>query len=313
MHPALLLEAIGKLQRRSPIASPAAGIHQLFFLDDALSKQRFLVDTGAEVSVVPASPHERHDPASFRSLVAANGSPIKCYGTRQVTFTIGAQNYTWDFLIAEVKRPLLGADFLRHSGLLVDVRGHRLISAQTFGSVHLRKCNHTALVEQMALDSIAAADDRFGRLLAEFPAITTPNFGCPTAKHGVQHYIPMTCAPIRSKARRLPPDKLSAAKAEFQTMLDLGIIRRSNSQWASPLVVADKPGGGYRPCGDYRRINDATPPDQYPVPHIQDFSANLHGKQVFSKVDLVRGYHQVPMHPNDIAKTAIITPFGLFE
>ena len=215
--------------------------------------------------------------------------------------------------MAEVRRPLLGADFLRHSGLLVDVRGRRLISAETFGSVRLRKCSYPDSAKQAALDSIAAADDRFGRLLAGFPTITTPNFGCPEAKHGVQHYIPTTCTPIRSKARRLHPDKLAAAKAEFKTMLDLGIIRRSSSQWASPLVVADKPGGGHRPCGDYRRLNDATPPDQYPVPHIQDFTANLHGKHIFSKVDLVRGYHQVPMHPDDIAKTAIITPFGLFE
>ena len=53
--------------------------------------------------------------------------------------------------------------------------------------------------------------------------------------------------------------------------------------------------------------------DQYPVPHIQDLSVHLHGCKVFSKVDLIRGYHQVPMHPDDIPKTAVITTFGLFE
>jgi len=67
------------------------------------------------------------------------------------------------------------------------------------------------------------------------------------------------------------------------------------------------------PCGNYRHLNDATTPDRYPVPHIQDFSAHLAGTLVFSKADLVRGYHQVPMHPLDIPKTAVITPFGLFE
>ena len=88
----------------------------------------------------------------------------------------------------------------------------------------------------------------------------------------------------------------------------MGILRRSKSSWASPLHVVAKSDGGWRPCGDYRRINNVTVDDCYPVPRLQDFTAHLQGKSVFSKVDLVRGYHQIPMSPEDVHKTAVITP-----
>ncbi|KAJ8385449.1 hypothetical protein AAFF_G00189010 [Aldrovandia affinis] len=76
--------------------------------------------------------------------------------------------------------------------------------------------------------------------------------------------------------------------------------------YQSPIEVASQ-------CGDYHCLNDVTTPDRYPVPHVQDFSPRPAGKVIFSKVDLIQGYHQVPVRPEDIPKTAVITPFRLFE
>ncbi|MBM3938844.1 MAG: DDE-type integrase/transposase/recombinase, partial [Sphingomonadales bacterium] len=74
-----------------------------------------------------------------------------------------------------------------------------------------------------------------------------------------------------------------------------------------------KQDGSWRPCGDYRRLNNITQHDRYPLPNLQDFAANLHGCTIFSKIDLKKGYHQIPMAAGDIEKTAIVTPFGLYE
>jgi hypothetical protein len=74
-----------------------------------------------------------------------------------------------------------------------------------------------------------------------------------------------------------------------------------------------KPDGSWRPCGDYRRLNSVTEPDAYHLPNMMDFTARVAGCTVFSKIDLRKGYLQIPMHPADVQNTAIITPFGLFE
>ena len=77
-------------------------------------------------------------------------------------------------------------------------------------------------------------------------------------------------------------------------------------------MVAKKDGTS-RPCRDYRRLNERTSGDAYPIPHIHDFSAGISGCKLFSKINLVKRYHQVPIREEDVAKMAIATPFGLFE
>ena len=98
-------------------------------------------------------------------------------------------------------------------------------------------------------------------------------------------------------------------------MLELGIIRPLSSNWASPLYMVPKKTAGinWHPCGDYCTLNNATIPNRYPIPHIQDFKVTLHGATIFSKIDLVRACHQILVEPSNVPKMAVITPFGLFK
>ncbi|GFV19909.1 hypothetical protein TNCV_4224101 [Trichonephila clavipes] len=148
-------------------------------------------------------------PLSKFSLFAANNTKIPAYGMVRKELNLGLRRpFIWTFIIADVSFPIIGADFLKHFNLLIDLK--------------------------------------------------------------------------------------------------------KKGPWSSPLHVVPK-SSTVRPVGDYRQLNSVTEFDSYPMPYLNDFAHALHGKRIFSKIDIFKAFHQIPIAECDIPKTAVTTPWGLYE
>ncbi|GFT32191.1 retrovirus-related Pol polyprotein from transposon 17.6 [Trichonephila clavipes] len=248
------------------MAEPSQHASRLFLLNRK-SGQKFLINSGSEICVIPPSPTMNKPPQSNFSLFAANNTKIPAYGMVRKELNLGLRrSFIWTFIIADVSSPIIGADFLKHFNLLID----------------LKKKSNPSLISKSAL-------------------------------HGTVHHIITTGPPVTARPRRLHPKLYDAVKVEFEFLLAQGIIRPSKSPWSSPLHVVPKSDSTVIPVGDYRQLNSVTEFDSYLMPYLNDFAHALHGKKIFSKIDIFKAFHQIPIAECDIPKTAVTTPWGLYE
>ena len=204
------------------------------FVRDAHTNKHFLVDTGSEVSVIPPTVTDRRRSPDALSLTAVNNTSIRTYGQRSLTLNLGLRrSLPWIFIIADVQKPILGADFLRHYGLIVDLHNRKLIDTCTH--LHVQGILSTGTSPKTALCPTYASNP-YHKLLSEFPALTKVSTTDTPVKHDVTHHIETVGPPVSARPCRLAPDRLKVAKREFEHMLQLGIIRPSSSPWVFPTA-----------------------------------------------------------------------------
>lgn len=152
------------------------------------------------------------------------------------------------------------------------------------------------------------------QLLVDYEDIFSKHpLDCGEAK-GYMHRIRLTDdRPFRLPYRRVPPAHYEKLRQVLTEMEERGIIRKSSSEYASPLVMVWKKDGGMRICTDFRWLNARTIKDAHPLPHQADCLAALGGNCFFSTMDLTSGFYNIPMDENDKKYTAFTTPLGLHE
>ena len=298
----------GKLgNRRLSTTNSSGGEHKnvVFHIWDRRNELKFLVDIGAAISVISHTTDPSAKPTSLK-LQAANGSTIDTYGGN-----IGMRcDYIWTFILTKVKIPILSADFLAHYQLSVHMNPRTLSDTLTNLHVIGTPAGHST----MGIGIAACHGQDYVDILNQFVDITQPLKATDSSDHQTHHHIRTMRPPAHSKPRRLASHKLTYTKEQFEKMLNDGIIRPSDSPYASLLHLVSKPGGKeFRICVDYRKLNASTIPNRYPVANIHDFASGWQDTHVFSKIDLTKAYHQISVAPEDIPKIAMTITFGLYE
>ena len=215
----------------------------------------------------------------------------------------------------------MGYDFLTNFGIIVDCKNFKLIDSITNQVAIAQPCN---LILNISCNNLNISP-RVQNMLDKYPNLILPNKSKSIETPKVFHRIETgSHPPVFSKPRQLSAAKFDIAREHFRKLQKAGIVSPSKSPWASPIHMAPTKSFSnkndhtpkeedYRTCGDYKNLNKISTPDRYPIPNINSLSSKLYGKKFYSKIDLKAAYNQVPIHPDDVYKTAVTTPFGLFQ
>ena len=273
------------------------------------TKRRYLIDTGATISLLPKEANDKADPNYF--LRAANGTRITTYGKETKSLELGLGTpMEHKFVKASVTEAILGADFVTKHGIIIDMKKGRI----THGDTGIRRTLSESVstnIYNVTEPHCAEAEE----ILARHPKLMyepgealedPPNIG-------IEHEIDVRGSPPANRARRLNPRMLEAAKEHFEELLKKGVIEESTAPFASPLHIVPKKDGKFRFCGDYRGINSLTKPNKYSLPFIGDAVNNLSGKKVFSVLDIKEAFTHILVKKEHRDYTSIITPFGLYR
>ncbi|UYV66656.1 hypothetical protein LAZ67_4002457 [Cordylochernes scorpioides] len=188
---------------------------------------------------------------------------------------------------------------------------HGSLPAEVVFIEKLEQINNDEIQFQINKNLSPKEQEDLKQILIKYADLFSPRLG---RTNLAKHWIDTEDAkPIKHKPYRVSPKERDIIKDQIDEMLKEGIIRPSSSPWSFPVILVKKRDGKFRFCVDYRKLNEVTVKDVYPIPRIDDVMDTLQGSKYFSAIDLRSGYWQVEIEEKDKEKTAFTTTHGLYE
>ena len=209
---------------------------------------------------------------------------------------------------AEVNKAIQSPDCLFLMVQPVDTSQELSAEEQDFSAFRSKLTDASTLTEEQK--------ERLDCLLVKYSACFTKRSSIPPERIPGESFkiaLKEGTQPVHRNYYRLSPHQQEALRELLTEYVDAGKMDIcAGSSWGAPVLLVPKKDGGWRVVFDYRLLNAATIKDRYPLPRIDDHLQNLQGSHLFSSVDALDGFHQLPMDPKDIDKTAVVTPFGSY-
>jgi hypothetical protein len=209
---------------------------------------------------------------------------------------------------------ILGMSWMKMHKVVLDMATRLVyLNSPVYGKVTLHlpaiSCIKTSLhhvVERRLKDN---------HMVWEFPDVFPHDLSGIPPKRAIEFKIELQpgTAPISKASYKMSWEELAELKIQLKDLLDKCFIHLTSSPWGCPALFISKKDKGLHLCVDYRPLNAVTIKNKYPLPRIDILFDQLAGAQVFSKIDLRSGYHQIKIRDEDIPKTAFSTRYGLYE
>lgn len=278
-----------------------------------------LIDSGSEISLIsdvvlkPLNCNKVYP--SYRLMRGIGSQEIEstCYVTTVVTFP--ELSLEVDLFVVPSgcinASLLLGTDVLNREGVTYtrSTDGQRLTRVDA-------QVNHVRKLECNLINTplLGEQKNRLLSLISEFSDYFVTGTATSTVNTGSMEIKLNSDVPVHYRPYKLSADEKLRVRDIINDLMDKGIIRESQSEYASPIILVKKKDGSDRMCVDYRALNAVTVKDRFPLPLIDDHIDKLGSSRFFTSLDMATGFHQVPLKDEEsIKKTAFVTPEGHYE